>query len=77
LEAGKFSIKPTNIPIPKPQKGQLLLRMIKAPVHPADMYFMRDIYGDKKPLPCVPGLEGVGEVVEGPSESIGKLAAVY
>lgn len=49
--------------------------MLKAPVNPADMYFMKGIYGDKKKLPCIPGFEGVGEVIEGPEALLGKIAA--
>lgn len=46
----------------------MVLRMRRAPLHPADLYFVKGLYGHQKEMPCVPGFEGLGEVVEGPRE---------
>jgi trans-2-enoyl-CoA reductase len=44
--------------------GHVRLRMKFAPVNPADLNFMEGTYGKKPVLPAVPGIEGVGEIVE-------------
>lgn len=48
---------------PTPRPGQAVLRMLFAPVNPADLNFIEGTYGKKPELPAVPGSEGVGEVV--------------
>jgi len=44
--------------------GEVRLRMLAAPVNPADLNLIEGTYGVKPPLPTVPGIEGCGEVVE-------------
>ena len=53
----------TDIPVPLPRPGQVLLRMLRTSINPSDLSFMRGQYGIKKPLPVVPGFEGSGLVV--------------
>jgi len=48
---------------PRPGKGEVLVRMAASPINPADLAFMHGLYGVKKPLPVVPGVEGCGVVV--------------
>lgn len=48
--------------VPTPSESQVLLRMQYSPVNPSDLYFVKGIYGDRKPLPVTPGFEGVGLV---------------
>jgi NADPH:quinone reductase-like Zn-dependent oxidoreductase len=50
-------------PVPRPGPGEVLIRIAAAPVNPADVMFLRGLYGVKKPLPVVPGIEGSGTVV--------------
>jgi len=44
--------------------GEVRLRMLAAPVNPADLNLIEGTYGVKPPLPSIPGIEGCGEVVE-------------
>lgn len=50
-------------PIPRPGKGQVLVKMAAAPINPSDLMFLRGMYGVKKRLPVVPGFEGSGTVI--------------
>ncbi len=42
--------------------GQVLVRMLAAPVNPADLNFIEGTYGVKPQLPATPGVEGCGVV---------------
>jgi len=44
--------------------NQVMIQMSHAPVNPSDFYFTLNAYFDKKPMPCTPGFEGIGRVVE-------------
>ena len=45
-------------------QGQILVRMLRMPINPADLLLTEGRYGSKPPaLPCTPGAEGVGVVV--------------
>lgn len=50
--------------LPPLEQGEVRLRMLAAPVNPADLNLIEGTYGVKPPLPAVPGIEGCGEVVE-------------
>ncbi|MGH2403621.1 MAG: zinc-binding dehydrogenase [bacterium] len=50
-------------PTPRPGPGQVLVRIAASPINPSDLAFVRGMYGTRKPLPVVPGLEGSGTVV--------------
>lgn len=50
--------------IPKPRKGQVLIRLAFSPINPSDLAFLTGRYGIQKPFPTVPGFEGSGTVVE-------------
>lgn len=45
-------------------EGEVRLKILAAPVNPADLNFIEGTYGVKPELPAVPGTEGCGEVVE-------------
>lgn len=47
---------------PKPQPGEVLVRMLAAPVNPSDMMFIRGHYTIPAQCPATPGFEGVGIV---------------
>jgi NADPH:quinone reductase-like Zn-dependent oxidoreductase len=51
-------------PIPKPQRGQVVLRMLAASLNYRDLLMVRGHYNPKQALPLIPGSDGVGEVVE-------------
>jgi NADPH:quinone reductase-like Zn-dependent oxidoreductase len=57
------SLQVTEMPVPKPEAGQVLVRVTAAPINPSDLMFVRGLYGVKKDLPAVPGFEGSGTVV--------------
>lgn len=45
-------------------KDEVLLKMLAAPVHPADINTIQGTYGIKPSFPAVPGIEGVAEVLQ-------------
>jgi NADPH:quinone reductase-like Zn-dependent oxidoreductase len=55
LETQAFSPRP-------PQQGEVLVRMIAAPINPADLNTIEGTYGVKLELPATPGVEGCGMV---------------
>ena len=58
------SLTVTQIPLPHPGPGEVLVRVAAAPLNPSDVAFLQGLYGFKKPLPAIPGFEGSGTVVE-------------
>jgi len=48
--------------LPPPGSDQVLVRMLAAPVNPADLNFIEGTYGVKPELPATPGVEGCGVV---------------
>ena len=49
--------------------GQVRVRLLAAPINPADINYIQGVYGVKPELPATPGMEGCGEVVESQSKS--------
>lgn len=49
--------------IPEPGTGELLLRMERAPINPADLNVLEGKYGELPSLPSAVGNEGVGRVI--------------
>lgn len=47
---------------PTPGPGEVLVRMLAAPINPADLNFIEGTYGVKPELPAAPGIEGCGTV---------------
>ncbi|NWG12754.1 MAG: zinc-binding dehydrogenase [Acidobacteria bacterium] len=58
------ALEVTTRPIPRPSRGQVLVRMAAAPCNQSDLLLIRGLYGVKKRLPTVPGWEGTGTVVD-------------
>jgi NADPH:quinone reductase-like Zn-dependent oxidoreductase len=54
-----------DVPSPRCGRGQVRVRMLACPINPSDLFMVRGVYGHQPPLPCTPGFEGVGVVVEG------------
>ncbi|XP_026679612.1 enoyl-[acyl-carrier-protein] reductase, mitochondrial isoform X3 [Diaphorina citri] len=50
--------------LPKVMSTEVVVKMLVAPVNPADINTIQGVYPIKPTLPAVPGFEGVGEVVE-------------
>jgi NADPH:quinone reductase len=54
-----------EVPVPRPQAGQVLVRMAAAPINPSDLGSLSGMsYGKQRQLPFTPGLEGSGTVME-------------
>jgi NADPH:quinone reductase-like Zn-dependent oxidoreductase len=54
-----------DVPPPVCGPGQFRVRMLASPINPSDLFTVRGVYGKQPPLPCIPGFEGVGIVIEG------------
>ncbi len=55
----------SSIPVPRPQAGQVLIRMAAAPINPSDLGSLSGLsYSGKRQFPFTPGLEGSGTVIE-------------
>lgn len=50
-------------PVPRPGRGQVLVKVEAAPCNPSDLLFLQARYAQLKTLPAVPGWEGAGTVV--------------
>ena len=48
--------------LPAPKGHEVRVRMRYAPVNPADLNFIEGTYGRAATPPCIPGIEGCGEV---------------
>jgi len=60
---GKLTVR--EIPRPRPQAGQVLIRMAAAPINPSDLGSLSGLsYSGKRQFPFTPGLEGSGTVIE-------------
>ena len=59
-----LQLEPSEAPIPKGH--EVVVRMLFAPINPADLNFIEGTYGKRPTLPAVPGIEGCGRV-----ESVG------
>jgi NADPH:quinone reductase-like Zn-dependent oxidoreductase len=55
-------LKTTEIEMPQPQHGEVLVRMLAAPVNPSDLMYVRGHYTIPAQCPATPGFEGVGVV---------------
>jgi NADPH:quinone reductase-like Zn-dependent oxidoreductase len=49
-------------PVPHPARGEVLVRILAAPVNPADLNTIEGTYGVTLTLPATPGVEGCGVV---------------
>jgi NADPH:quinone reductase-like Zn-dependent oxidoreductase len=49
--------------MPRPRRGQVLVKIAAAPCNPSDLLLLQGKYGTLKTLPTVPGWEGAGTVV--------------
>ncbi len=47
---------------PAPQRHEVLVRMLYAPINPADLNFIEGTYGKEASFPALPGNEGCGRI---------------
>lgn len=60
---GKLTLR--EIPVPRPQAGQVVIRMAAAPINPSDLGTLSGLsYSGARRYPFTPGIEGSGTVVE-------------
>jgi len=57
-------LQAVTTPVPEPQKGEVLIRLLAAAVNPSDIGQLLGKYGKQPPLPAVAGREGVAEIVK-------------
>lgn len=58
---------------PRPRHGEVLVRMLAAPVNPSDLMFVRGRYTIPAQCPATPGFEGVGVVEQSGGGLRGRL----
>lgn len=79
LEAMEPYVEPAELPVPEAGPSQVLIRVALAAVNPADVMFLKGLYGQPRVKGRPPGFEGVGEVVaagaEAPQGLVGKRVA--
>jgi len=60
LDKPNGSLTLHEIPVPRPQAGQVLIRMAAAPINPSDLGALSGLsYSGNRQFPFTPGLEGV------------------
>ena len=65
LDEPNGSLTFREVPMPRPQAGQILIRMAAAPINPSDLGSLSGLsYSGKRQFPFTPGLEGSGTVIE-------------
>ena len=62
-----------DVPIPKPGRGQVRVRMIASPINPSDLLYIGGTHGLHTRFPATPGFEGVGIVEESGGGLLGWL----
>ena len=68
---GPGVLKLEEVPIPKPARGQVLVRVGAAGVNPYDTYMRNGTYSRKPALPYTPGSDAAG-VIEAVGEGVKK-----
>jgi NADPH:quinone reductase len=71
---GPEVLKVGEVPTPKPEAGQVLVRVHAAGVNPYDTYMRAGTYAIKPPLPYTPGSDAAG-VVEAVGSGVKKVKA--
>lgn len=62
--SGAKTYKVVDLPIPKPSSGEVLVKIMAAPINPSDLALFGGHYSHQKKFPTVMGFEGSGIVVE-------------
>ncbi len=66
-----------TIPVPHPGDGQALIKVHLAGVNPSDIHFIKGEYGQPRAKGKPAGFEGVGEVVAGDTDLVGKRVSFF
>ncbi|WP_372369435.1 alcohol dehydrogenase catalytic domain-containing protein [Candidatus Uabimicrobium sp. HlEnr_7] len=66
-------IEVQDCPIPKPENGEVLIRIEVSSLSPADSLLIRNAYIKSLSLPAIPGLFGIGSIVESGGGIMGKF----
>jgi len=70
-------VKAETLEIGEPQKGQAVVKLLRAVINPSDMGMIGGTYGRLRPLPAIAGREGIGEVVAlGPDTESPKIGSI-
>ena len=72
-DRGPDSLVLVERPLPRPGRGQVLVRIAAAPIHYHDTLVLRGLYGLRRKLPVVPGSEGSGVVVASGGDLVSTL----
>lgn len=64
LMRAMLSLKIEEMPLPRVNENDVLIKIIASPVNPSDIAFLQGGYNIIKPLPAIPGFEAVGEVID-------------
>jgi len=56
-------IQVANHQLPTPGSHDVLVKILYAPINPADLNVIQGTYGRRPQLPCIPGHEAVGQVI--------------
>jgi len=57
------AVRVEEIPTLTPAPGEVVIRMLAAPINPADLNVIEGTYGELPPLPATIGNEGCGEIL--------------
>jgi trans-2-enoyl-CoA reductase len=57
------AVRVESIPSSAPAPGEVVVRMLAAPINPADLNVIEGTYGELPPLPATIGNEGCGEIL--------------
>jgi len=57
-------LRVADLPLTQPAANEVVVKMLAAPINPADLNSIEGKYPIKAPLPAVPGMEGAGVVIE-------------
>lgn len=69
---GPAGLEVAERPVPRPGRGEVLVHIAASPVNPSDLAFLLGLYAYRKELPCVPGIEASGTVVEAGRGLVGR-----
>jgi NADPH:quinone reductase len=68
---GPLSVR--TVPVPRPGKGEVLVKISAAPVNPSDLARINSITDEKDSARFIPGIEGCGTVVAAGHGILGRL----
>lgn len=63
LPAPGAALELQDRPVPRPGRGEVLVRLAASPINPSDLMTLKGEYGIDAEPPMIPGLEGAGTVV--------------